>query len=101
MSIKVKDVEEPGFKATIYTLVCNKTGKSMANIIARCNDDNEDLTHSVKAEWEEGGSGDYTIKGLLSYGPIEEDDRSTIINDIDVEENGDSVKITLHIEESK
>ena len=50
MSIKVKDIEEEGFKATVYTLVCNKTGRSMANIIARCNDDTDAPTHRVNAE---------------------------------------------------
>ena len=99
MSIKVNDVEEQGFEATVYTLVCNKTGKSMANIIARCGEDSDAPTHRIKAEWGEGESGEYTIQGLLSYGPIEENDRSTIISDIDVEESGDSAKITLHIEE--
>jgi len=101
MSIKVKDIEEEGFQATVYTLVCNKTGKSMANIIARYGDDSEAPSHCVNAEWTEGGSGEYTIQGLLSYGPIEEEDRSTVISDIDFQESGDSVKITLHVEELK
>ena len=100
MSIEVKDVEEQGFKATVYTLVCNKTGKSMANIIARYSDDDDAPTHQIKAEWGDGESGEYTIQGLLSYGPVEEECRSTVISDIEVEESGDSAKITLHIEES-
>lgn len=99
MSIKVKDIEEKGFKATVYTLVCNKTGRSMANIIARCNDDTDAPTHRVNAEWTEGDSGEYTIQGLLSYGPIEEEGHSTVINDIDVFESGDSAKITLHVKD--
>jgi len=99
MSIKVKDVEEEGFEATVYTLICNKTGKSMANIIARYNDDDDAPSHCINAEWREGGSGEYTIQGLLSYGPIEENGRSTVISDIDVQESGDSAKITLHVEE--
>jgi|1_EtaG_2_1085319.scaffolds.fasta_scaffold69444_3 hypothetical protein len=99
MSIEVKDIEEEGFQATVYTLVCNKTGKSMANIIARDNDVNEALSHRINAEWAEGESGEYTIQGLLSYGPIEENGRSTVISDIDVQESGDSAKITLHVEE--
>jgi hypothetical protein len=101
MSIEVKDIEEEGFAATIYTLKCGETGREMVNIIARCSDTANSPSHKIKAVWENGESGQYSIDGLLSYGPVEKEGYSTTIVDMETIEDGDDIYITVHVEENR
>jgi hypothetical protein len=101
MSIEVKDIQEEGFEATVYTLKCCNTGKDMVNIIARHIDSEPSPSHRINAIWENGESGEYLIDGLLSYGPIEKEGYSTVISDMETTEEGDSISITVHVEEKE
>ena len=100
MAIVEKNIDEKGFRATIFTLTCDKTGKKLADILVK--KDNTDLEDPVymyvratSPFFPGADSGTHKVGGLLSFGPIDSEDSKTptLIEDVEYN-NDDGVEIT-------
>jgi hypothetical protein len=98
MGLITKNVDEPGFHATVHTLTCDQTGKKLADIIVK--EKNEDLIAMVRATSpfiENGDSGWHKITGLLAFGGIESPRFPTIVDNIEYEEKDEMMFATLKV----
>lgn len=104
MGIIKTEHREEEFNGTIYTLTCNKTDKKLINILVKKDNDelDEPVFCNIKATspfFPGSDSGTHKIGGLLSFGPIdqEESDSPTVIEDMDFNTIEDQEICTIYI----
>jgi hypothetical protein len=101
MSLTKKEYDSDDFTGTVYTLVCDTSNQKMIDILVRGEGDADAPITKITAKWagnEFGeGSGEQTFTGLLHYGPIEDEDFSTEIADIQVDNEEDYMSITAYM----
>jgi len=105
MSITKKEYNEDEFKGVIYTLVCDTTGNKMLDILARDEDVEDAPVTSIDVKWVPSqlgsGSGQHSLAGLLSYGPVDSQGQKTEILDMSAEENEDGeMEISVYVSPS-